>query len=96
VLQAGQQLYPRRRKFADVSATLLPDVRLDIGGNVFSTPSDAAKSLTMQPTNGWLFFLVDKEPRRALTDVRRDYRESFLDELDEEDGDDDAGDEEEV
>lgn len=87
-IEAGTALFPRRQKFADIVATLLADGRLDIGGAVYSTPSEAAKSLTSRPTNGWWFFLVDKQSRRSLRDVRRDYLESFADDVNEEDGDD--------
>lgn len=51
-------------------------------------PSEAAKSLTGRPTNGWWCFLVDKQARRSLRDVRRDYLESFADDVNEENGDD--------
>jgi hypothetical protein len=85
-------LFARRRKFADVFATLLPGGRLDIGGVVYASPSEAAKAVTGQATNGWWFFLVDKPLSRSLREVRRDYLESFAGDLEEEDADDEADD----
>jgi hypothetical protein len=58
---------------------------------VYSTPSEAAKAVTGNTTNGWWFFLVEQQPRRSLRDVRRDYLESVADteDEDEDEGDDD-------
>ncbi len=86
-LTAGSTLFARRKKFAEVFTTLLPDGRLDTGGVVYATPSDAAKAITGKPTNGWWFFLVDRQSRRALRDVRRDYLDSFAVEADDDDAD---------
>lgn len=44
-LQSGISLFPRRKKFAERVATLLPDGRIDLEGKVFSSPSEAAKSI---------------------------------------------------
>jgi len=86
------RLFARRQKYVQVVATLLPDGRLDIDGVVHATPSEAAKAVTGQPTNGWWFFLTNKDPRRSLREVRRDYLESFADDVDDEDGDDEGDD----
>jgi hypothetical protein len=91
-IEPGCLLFARSRKFADAFATLLPDGRLDIGGTVHASPSEAAKAVTGQATNGWWFFLVDKPLSRSLREVRRDYLESFVGDLEEEDADDEAGD----
>lgn len=91
-LEPGCSLFARRKKFADVFATLLPDGRLDIGGVVYASPSEAAKAVTAQPTNGWWFFLADKKSLRSLRDVRRDYLESFAVDLEEDDTDEEADD----
>lgn len=92
VLPAGSTLVPRQKKYANQTATVLPDGQLDINGSLFSSPSRAAMTLTGGPMNGWWFFLVDPQSRRSIADVRRDYRESTAPELDDEDDDD--GDEE--
>jgi Restriction Enzyme Adenine Methylase Associated len=94
-LQAGVTLVPRRRKFLDVVATLLPTGELDVGGVVYPTPSAAAESVVGHKTSGWWFFLVDKPSRRSLRDVRRDYLDSLSEDLvtdDEDDADDDEDD----
>lgn len=91
-IQPGISLFPRRKKFADWVATLLPDGRLDIRGIVYSTPSEAAKAITGKSTNGWWFFFVDQQSRRALREVRRDYLESFAVDVEEDEADDDGDD----
>ena len=91
-LKAGTQLFARRKKFAESVATLLPDGRLDIQGIVYLSPSEAAKAITGNSTNGWWFFLVDQQPRRSLRDVRREYLESLAVDAEEDDAGDEADD----
>lgn len=93
-LQPGTALYPRRKKFAALEATLLPDGRLDYGGAVFSSPTEAAKAVTGGGiVNGWSFFLVERHPRKSLKDVRIEYLESIAGGGDDEDdAEDDADD----
>lgn len=92
-VQAGSLLFPRRKKFAESTATLLSDGRIDVRGAVYSSPSEAATAITGGPTNGWSFFLVDRQPRRSLKDVRLEYLESIAVDPDEDhsesDGDED-------
>jgi len=88
-------LYPRRKKFAERIGTLLTDGGIEMDGTVFSTPSGAAVSLTGRPTNGWSFFLVDRNSRRSLRDVWRDYVETLAVDADDDDASDDGDDEEE-
>jgi hypothetical protein len=92
-LQPGTSLAPRRKKFADLSLTLLSDGRVDLDGSLYTTPSEAAVAITGKPTNGWWFFLVDEASRRSLRDVRREYLDSLAVEDDDidDDGDDDEG-----
>jgi hypothetical protein len=92
-LESGSELTPRGTKFAQARGVVLADGRIDVAGVVYSTPSEAAKSITNKPTNGWRFFLVDKKTDRALRDIRRDYLESFADDIEDDDAeeaDDDA------
>ncbi len=91
-LEQGTVLTPRRKKFEHVQAAVLVDGRIDIGGAVHGSPSEAAKAVTGKQTNGWWFFLVDKPSKRSLRDVRRDYLESFAEDVDE--GDDEDADDE--
>ncbi|MDZ4850166.1 MAG: DUF262 domain-containing protein [Pirellulaceae bacterium] len=92
-LQPGMPLIPRRKKFADTVAILLLDGRIDVGGKIYSTPSEAAKAINGGPANGWWFFLVDAHARRSLRDARIEYLESIAADPEEDDSDDDAEDE---
>lgn len=88
-IQAGISLFPRRKKFAESVATLLPDGRLDVQGSIYSSPSEAAKAITGTSTNGWWFFLTDQQKRRSLKDLRLEYLESMAVDIEDEDQDDD-------
>lgn len=83
-LQPGMPLFPRRKKFSDRVATLLPDGRIDVGGNPFTKPSAAAAAITGKRTNGMRFFLVTQSPRRSLRDVWKDYVEALSVDADDE------------
>lgn len=89
LLHVGQTLYPRRKKHADRVAIILSDGRLDVGGVVYSSPSEAGKAITKKSTNGWWFFLVDPNQQVSLRQLRTQYLES----ISAEDDDDDAIDE---
>jgi hypothetical protein len=91
-LQPGLPLFPRRKKLAGSVATLLPDGRLDVGGTVYASPSEAAKAISGGTINGWWFFLVDQQSRRSIRDVRLDYLESLAIDSEEDDADDDSDD----
>lgn len=88
-LQTGMQLFPRSKKFAASVATLLLDGRLDVLGTVYSSPSEAARAIVGANMSGWHFFLIDRQSRRSLKDVRLDYLESIAADFDEHDSDDD-------
>jgi hypothetical protein len=94
-LYAGQVLYPKRRKFEGSNAEILQDGRIAVGGEIFITPSGASDFVCKRSTNGWRFWLVDKDSMKSLADIRAEYRdslsidsddsESALEELDTED-----------
>ncbi len=92
VLTAGMTLWPRARKHAQRTATLLADGQIDIDGVLFQSPSEAGKALNGGPVNGWWFFLVDRETKKSLKTVRRDYLEQLQEADDEVDGDDEDDD----
>jgi hypothetical protein len=94
LLQSGTSLFPRRKKFASRVATVLPDGRLDVDGQIFSTPSDAARSISGKRMNGWWFFLVDQARRRSVRDVRREYLEALAVDAEDDDVEDDSDDDE--
>jgi hypothetical protein len=89
-VQAGMKLFPRRKKFAESVAILLPDGRLDVRGAVYSSPSEAAKQITGKSSNGWWFFLVDPQSRQSLKDVRLEYLESIAGDAEDDDSEDES------
>ena len=74
------------------TATLLGDGRVDIEGVVYSSVSEAAKTLTGASVSGWWFFLVDKQAKKSLRDVRIEYLESIAAESDVDDDETDDDD----
>jgi hypothetical protein len=92
-LEPGMTLFPRQKKFGDRVATLLPDGRIEVDDQLFSSPSQAAVHIVGHRMNGWWFFLTDQASRRSLRIVRRDYVNGIAAEVDDdepdEDGDDD-------
>ena len=92
-LQPGMTLFPRRKKFSDRVATLLPDGQVDIDGVTFSSPSHAASAIAGTQTNGWAFFLTDQASRRSLRTVRRDYVNAMAVDAEDDEPDDDDDDE---
>ena len=76
-LHAGQVLYPKQKKHEGKNAEILFDGRLAIGDQIFDTPSGAGQSLRKRATNGWTFWLVDKESLKTIGDIRAEYRESL-------------------
>ena len=93
VLTAGATLWPRARKHSHRSATVLVDGQIDVDGVLFQSPSEAAKALSGGPMNGWWFFLVDRETKKSLKTVRREYLDQLQeadDEVDSDDEDDDG------
>lgn len=89
-LHPGTVLYPRQKKFIGTTATLLSDGSLDVGGKIYSSPSDAAGAIVGSVRNGWWFFLVDPEQKKDLRKIRSAYLESISADGEEDDiGDDD-------
>jgi hypothetical protein len=73
VLEPGMSLFPRRKKYINHVAALLPDGEIEVNGVAYLTPSDAASAIVGKRTNGWGFFLTDQLSRQSLQDIRRDY-----------------------
>jgi len=88
-LSPGLKLTPRSKKHAEAIVTLLPDGRLDVDGAVYANPSQAARAITGQATNGWYYFLVDEKTKLSLKKVRNRYLESISGDVD--DDDDETG-----
>lgn len=70
ILASGTELRGRA-SFADARATVLKDGRLQIGEELFDSPSGAGQQVRQGPTNGWLFWRV--ADGRTLKDLRMDY-----------------------
>jgi hypothetical protein len=91
-LTAGMSLFARGKKFEHNKITLLGDGRIDVDGTIFDSPSAAASALRGFPANGQRYLLVDAASKRSLKDVWTDYIESLDDDLEEDEGADDSGD----
>jgi hypothetical protein len=83
LLTPGTTLYARRRAHAHRTATVLADGRIDIDGNVYDSPSGAAKAITGKQTNGWKFFLVEPGSTRTLRSLLQDYAEQTTTDIEE-------------
>jgi len=92
-LAPGMQLFPRRKKFSDRVATLLPEGQVEVEGVAYSGPSEAATAMAGKRTNGWWFFLADQAARRSLRTVRREYVDAMAVDAEDDESDDDDGDE---
>ena len=86
-LSSGHTLHATPAKFHGRAATILPDGRLDVEGNIFDTPSGAGTHLNKGATNGWHFWFVDPVTRKRLGRVRREYLESISLDQDDDEGD---------
>ncbi len=93
-LEPGMSLFPRSKTFSDRVVVLLPDGRVEVDGAAFSSPSEAARTITGTSTNGWWFFLVDQASRRSLRNVRSEYVEAMAVDAEDDEGDGDGDDDE--
>jgi hypothetical protein len=89
MLQVGMPLFPRRNKYSHLTATLLSDGKIEIGGRSFDSPTDAATAVAERRTNGWWFFLTDQASKCSLSSIRQEYIEAMAMHTDEEDEDED-------
>src|SRR5262249_9742146 len=56
LLDPGTTVYAKRKAHEGRTATILPDGRVDVDGEIFDTPSGAAKFIAGKSENGWAFF----------------------------------------
>ena len=91
-LEPGMSLFPRRKEFSDRVVILLQDGQVEVDGQAFSSPSEAASAITGASTNGWYFFLVDEASRRTLRKVRSDYVNAMAVDADDDEAEDDSDD----
>ncbi|MGC2776073.1 MAG: hypothetical protein WA418_10625, partial [Bradyrhizobium sp.] len=92
MLQVGIALFPRRKKYSHVTATLLSDGKIDVDGKVYDTPNEAATAIAGRKIGGWWFFLTDQTSKQSLRDVRRRYIETMAVQSDDDEEDDDEED----
>ena len=92
-LTPGMMLFPRRKRFSEHVATLLPEGQVEVDGVAHGSPSDAASAIIGKRTGGWWFFLTDQTTRRSLRDVRRDYVSAMAVDVEDDDADDEEDDE---
>jgi hypothetical protein len=90
-LHVGMTLTLRRKKLMSKTAALLIDGRIYILGMVYSSFSEPAKNFTLADVSGWWFFLVEKQEKKSLHNVRFEYLESIAvdPDLDYDEADDD-------
>jgi len=72
-LAVGQTLYALPGKHGGRSGKLLSDGRIEVDGQPFESPSSAGRAVRGKHTNGWHFWRLDPDGRRALRDVREEY-----------------------
>jgi hypothetical protein len=92
-IKVGQVLYPKPGKYAGRNGIILEDGSIQLEGQLFNTPSGAARYLRAKATAGWHFWLVNPESKQMLWDIRQQYIDALNDDIeieeDEEDEDDD-------
>ena len=76
LLTTGQILHAGGR-WAPAIATVLADGRLQVGEDIYETPSGAAKAVRKRTTNGWAFWLTSPGGDTSLRDLRTDYSAQF-------------------
>jgi hypothetical protein len=96
LLEPGTTLYVRRKALSQKTAVLLPDGRIDVDGQVFQTPSGAAKSMYGHSANGWWFFGVGAGVKRPLGDLLEEYLNQTSEEIDDEAIDESGDDEDDL
>jgi hypothetical protein len=90
LITAGQKVFPQALNLREHIGQVLPDGGIDVGGNVFETPSGAAFHLRKKATNGWSFWLTDLQTKKSLASIRREYLEKAAPESNLIDDDDDG------
>jgi hypothetical protein len=94
LLHPGMSLFPRRKQYSHRVATLLSDGNIEVDGEAYSRPHDAASAIVGKRTGGWVFFLTDQSSKISLRNIRRDYINAMAVESDDDEQDDDEDDDE--
>jgi hypothetical protein len=96
MIVAGASLFRRGKHHTIPVATVLSDGRIDMDGQFFGGPSQAATAIVGHRRNGWAFFVVDKATRRSLRRIRTEYLEQLAGEIDTDDGEEGADEDDEA
>jgi hypothetical protein len=62
---------------------VLPDGRIDVDGQIFLSPSAAARSISGNNENGWWFFAIGPNTKESLGDLLEQYLNQTSEEIDE-------------
>jgi hypothetical protein len=89
LLEPGTTLYARKA-YDYHPATVLSDGRIDLDGEIFESPSGAAKSVTGSSVNGWWFWKLDTTGSRSLNNLFNDYVDQTAADVDEDSSDEDG------
>jgi len=92
LLEPGTTLYARKA-YDYRPATVLSDGRIDLDGEIFESPSGAAKGVTGSSVNGWWFWKLDTAGNRGLNNLFHEYVDQTAADVDEDVTEDDVDDE---
>lgn len=71
VLHSGEEIVIRRRSAPEIGAVLQRDGTIKLGGEVFQTPTAAAKkALEVGSIDGWIRWRVPRLGGRTLAELR--------------------------
>lgn len=73
LLQSGQTIYPRPKKYEGRTAVLLLDGGIEVDGEIFDSLSGAATHVAQGNRNGWTFFTADEARKVRLADLWEQY-----------------------
>lgn len=77
LLAPGTTLYAGRKSLHGRAAVVLSDGRLDVDGDLFDSPSGAARAISGSTENGWHFFRTDEARKKKLVLLWRQYVEQL-------------------
>ncbi len=72
-LTSGQMLFSRPGKYGGETARVLSDGRIEVRGQICSSPSQAGILVRKKATNGWHFWRLSLNGKQSLNHVRTEY-----------------------
>ena len=73
LLAPGQTLYSRPGRYGGFTATVLPDGRIEVEGEIKDSLSLAGIVVRKRNTNGWNFWRIDLQTQKSMDDLRHEY-----------------------